>query len=96
MNTQTQPQQTEPLLTVAQAVQVLRQRRPDMPELSLATLSQLGKDCTLCANVWRRPTGKVDVVGKNWPSEKSYTFDVIREAFARNPATKAYVPEVQS
>ena len=92
----TQPQQTEPLLTVAQAVQVLRQRRPDMPELSTATLQQLGKDCTLVAGIYRRPTGKVDVVGKRWPSEKSYTFDVIREAFTRNPATKAYVPEVQS
>lgn len=94
MNTQTNDHPI--MLTVAQAVQVLRARRPDMPELSMATLQQLGKDCTLCANVWRRPTGKVDVVGKRWPSEKSYTFDVIREAFTRNPATKAYVPEVQS
>lgn len=83
----------EPLITVAQAVAMLRQRRPDMPELDLPTLSRLGRDCSLAARVWNRPTGVVEVIGRPWPTEKSYTFDVIREAFRLHPATRDYIPQ---
>lgn len=83
----------EPLMTVADAVAALRQRRPDLPVLDVGTLNKLGRDCSLVARTWLRPTGVVEVTGKRWSSEKSYTFDVIREAFSRNPATRDYVPQ---
>lgn len=87
----------EPMITVAQAVEALRQLRPDMPHLDLPTLSRLGRDCSLAARSWRRPTGVVQVTGKTWATEKSYTYDVIREAFRLHPATREYMPkEAQS
>lgn len=87
----------EPLMTVADAVAALRQQRPDLPPLDRGTLSKLGKDCSLYARVKKRPTGVVQVYGKNWPTEKAYTFDTLREAFRLHPATRDYVPqEVQS
>lgn len=85
----------EPLMTVAQAAAALRTQRPDMPMLDIGTLSRLGKDCSLAARAMGRPTGTVPVVGKRWPSEKSYTFDVLREAFRLHPATRDYVTVVQ-
>lgn len=87
----------EPLMTVADAVAALRQQRPDLPMLDVGTLSKLGRDCSLYARVKNRPTGVVQVVGKRWPTEKSYTYDTLREAFRLHPATRDYVPqEVQS
>ncbi|NEK74946.1 MAG: hypothetical protein G3W63_19475 [Xanthomonas euvesicatoria] len=83
----------EPLMTVAQAVTALRQHRPDLPDLDIGTLNRLGRDCSLYARVKHRPTGVVEVVGKPWPTEKSYTFDTLREAFRLHPATRDYVPQ---
>lgn len=85
--------QNELTWTVEKAASFLKLERP----LDRATLSRLGKDCSLVARVWKRPTGVVPVVGKAWPSEKSYTKDVLMEAFRRHPVTRDYVPqEVQS
>lgn len=81
----------EPHMTVAQAVQHLQ----GCPALQLAELSQLGRDCSRVARIWGAPTGSVPVVGKRWPSEKSYTFDVLKEVFSRNPSTAAYMPKEQ-
>lgn len=78
-------------MTVAQALQYLDGKVPR--EFSLAELSALGKDCSRVARIWGAPTGTVPVVGKRWPSEKSYTFDVLKEVFSRNPSTKAYMPK---
>lgn len=79
----------EPQMTVAQAVQHLQ----GCPALGIGELSALGKDCSRVARIWGAPTGTVPVVGKRWPSEKSYTFDVLKEVFSRNPSTKAYMPK---
>lgn len=79
----------EPLMTVEQAVAYLPLPFP----LDRGTLSKLGKDCSLAARAMRRPTGVVPVIGKAWPTEKSYTFDVLREAFRLHPATRDYLPK---
>lgn len=78
----------EPLMTVVEAIQYL----PGLPALDRGTLSKLGRECSLAARAMRRPTGTVPVIGKAWPSEKSYTFDVLREVFRLNPATRDYLP----
>lgn len=83
----------EQLITVEQAAGYLRKSNPDMPELSLRDLQQLGKDCVLYSNIKGLPVGQVAVTGKAWPTEKAYTFEAIREAFRLHPATKAYVPQ---
>lgn len=88
----------EPLFTVAQAVAQL-QRDRGLPRLEIGVLMKLGKDCSLAARAMRRPTGMIAVTGQRWTSEKTYTTDVIREAFRLHPATRAYLPplpEVQS
>ena len=77
----------EPLMTVEQAAATLPLPAP----LDRGTLCRLGKDCSLAARAMGRPTGVVAVYGKPWPTEKSYTFDVLREAFRLHPATRAYV-----
>ncbi|WHB31221.1 hypothetical protein [Xanthomonas phage NEB7] len=87
MNAYTQ----EPMWTVEQAAQWL----PGVT-LDRGTLSRLGKDCSLVVRIWKRPTGVVPVVGKAWSSEKSYTRDVLIEAFSRHPATRAAMVGVQS
>ena len=81
----------EPQMTVAQALQHLQ----GCPRVSLGELQILGKEATLVAHIWGAPTGTVPVVGKRWPSEKSYTFDVLKEVFSRNPSTAAYMPKEQ-
>lgn len=81
----------EPQMTVAQAVQHLQ----GCPVLGLEDLQKLGKECVTVARIWGAPTGSVPVVGKRWPSEKSYTFDVLKEVFSRNPSTAAYMPKEQ-
>lgn len=93
MNAQT----NEPLMTVADAVAALRQKRPDLPALDNRVLQQLGKDCVLYSRVKDLPVGTVEVFGKRWPTEKAYTFAALREAFRLHPATRDFVPqEVQS
>lgn len=85
------------MMTVADAVAALRQQRPDLPDLDMRVLQQLGKDCVLYSNVKGLPVGTVQVYGKRWPTEKAYTFAALREAFRLHPATRDFVPqEVQS
>lgn len=79
----------EPLWTVEQAVGFLQLPWP----LDRKTMAQLGRDCSLAARAMGRPTGVVMVYGKPWPTEKSYTRDVIREAFRLHPATRDYLPK---
>lgn len=86
----------EPLMTIEQAVNALRAQVPAMPMLERGTLSKLGKDCSLAARAMRRPTGVVQVFGKSWPTEKAYTFDVLREAFRLHPATRDWLAQVKS
>lgn len=81
----------EPLLSVAQAYAHL----VDAPPADVALLRKLGHEANLAARAMRRPTGTVPVVGKPWPSEKSYTFDVLREVFRLNPATAPYMPKTK-
>lgn len=80
----------ELMWTVEQAARFL-----DLPAeaTSRATLAALGRDCTLLARVWNRPTGVAQVTGKPWPTEKTYTRDVIQEVFRRHPATAPHVPQ---
>lgn len=80
--------QTEQMLSVKQAVAFLKLPAP----LDRATLSKLGKECSMVARIHRRPTGTVEVIGEAWPTEKTYTHDVLREVFRLNPATAPYVP----
>ncbi len=54
--------------------------------------ARLGKECSMVARIHRRPTGTVEVVGEAWPTEKTYTHDVLREVFRLNPATAPYMP----
>ena len=80
--------QTEQMLSVKQAVDFLK-----LPEsLDRGTLSKLGKECSMVARIHRRPTGTVEVFGEAWPTEKTYTHDVLREVFRLNPATAPYMP----
>lgn len=72
----------ETTYTVAQAVHALGL------SLDIGTLGKLGKECSTVARSWGRPTGVVPVYGKRWPSEKSYTADVVQEVFRLNPATR--------
>lgn len=83
----------EILTTVEAAVTWLRQAS-GMPALDRATMSRLGKDCSLAARAMGRPTGVVPVYGKAWPSEKSYTADVLKEAFRLHPATREWLAKV--
>lgn len=76
-------------LTVAAAYGFL----VDAPPADMTLLRKLGYEASLCARANRRPTGSVPVVGKPWPTEKSYTFDVLREVFRLNPATAPYMPK---
>jgi len=95
MNAQTST--NEPLMTVADAVAALRQQRPDLPDLDMRVLQQLGKDCVLYSKHAKLQVGTVEVYGKRWPTEKAYTFAALREAFRLHPATRDFVPqEVQS
>ena len=87
MSTETHPT-PEPLWSVVQAATFLKTPAP----LDRVTLAQLGKDCTMVARIWKRPTSTVATPDKPWPSEKTYTRDVILEAFRRHPATRDYVP----
>lgn len=82
--------QTENLLmsSVKQAVGFLKLPAP----LDRSTLSKLGKECSMVARIHRRPTGTVEVFGEAWPTEKTYTHDVLREVFRLNPATAPYMP----
>lgn len=73
----------EPAWTIEQAVSYLPLPSP----LPLATLSKLGKEASLAARAMRRPTGVVATPDKPWPTEKSYTRDVLAEVFRLNPAT---------
>lgn len=82
----------EPMFTVAQTVAFLQQNH-GLPHLELGVLMKLGKDCSLAARAMRRPTGSVAVTGQRWTSEKTYTRDVIREAFRLHPATRDYLPK---
>jgi hypothetical protein len=57
-------------------------------------LQQLGKDCSMLCKVrgygWAlRPTP-----GKEWPNERAYPFEVIKEVFLMNPDTAPYVRAV--
>lgn len=81
----------EPLWTVAQAVGFLNLPAP----LSIGDLSKLGKECSMVARIKFRPTGVVPVIGQRWPTEKSYTRDVLNEVFRLNPATRDYMPKEQ-
>lgn len=85
----------EPLQTVEAAVQWLA-TTVGMPLPDRATLSKLGRDCSLCARSRRRPTGVVAVIGKPWPTEKSYTADVMREVFGLHPYTRDWLDKVTS
>lgn len=76
----------ETLTSVRQTVEWLR-AHTGMPALDLATLSRLGKDCSLAARAMGRPTGETPVYGQRWSSEKTYTADVLREAFRLHPVT---------
>jgi len=80
--------QTEQMLSVKQAVGFLKLPAP----LDRNTLSKLGKECSMVARIHRRPTGTVEVFGEAWPTEKTYTHDVLREVFRLNPATAPYMP----
>lgn len=83
--------QNEPLWTVKQALEWL----PTWETIPRATLADLGRDCSRVARIWKRPTGVVPVIGQPWPSEKSYTSDVLREVFSRHPATRDAYKETQ-
>lgn len=85
-------ERTPVMFTVEQAAAHLKLPAP----LDRKTLAALGRDCSLAAKVWNRPTGTRDVVGQPWPTVKTYTADVIREAFRRHPATRDYVPQEQT
>ena len=80
----------EAMQTVEQAVSWLI-ARTGMPRPDRGTMSKLGKDCSLAARAMRRPTGVVKVYGKAWPSEKSYTSDVLGEAFRLHPYTRDWL-----
>lgn len=77
-----------PMWTVEQATRGLK----GAPALGRGTLSKLGRECTLLAKLWGRPTGQVEVTGQNWTHVKSYTADVLKEVFRLNPATSPYMP----
>lgn len=64
---------------------------PGAPPADMALLRKLGHEASLAARAMRRPTGTKAVIGKPWPFEKTYTFDVLREVFRLNPATAPYV-----
>lgn len=83
--------ENELTLTVAAAYGFLK----GAPAADMALLRKLGHEASLAARAMRRPTGVVPVVGKPWPSEKSYTFDVLREVFRLNPATAQYMPKTE-
>lgn len=92
MTTETTPEPSyEILWSVAQAATYIKTPEP----MDRTTLAQLGKDCSLVARIWGRPTSTVATPDKPWPSEKTYTRDVILEAFRRHPATRDYVPSNQ-
>lgn len=80
------------LWTVEQAVNYLPLPAP----LERATLSKLGRDCAMLSRIWGHPIGQVEVFGKSWSHEKSYTSDVLQEVFSRHPATSAYVPKKEA
>lgn len=80
---------TPTLWTVEQAVSYLPLPAP----LERTTLSKLGRDCAMLSRIWGHPIGQVEVFGKSWSHEKSYTRDVLQEVFSRHPATQAYVPK---
>lgn len=80
----------EPLQTVEEAALWLA-RTVAMPFPDRAALSKLGKDCSLAARAMGRPTGTRQVVGKPWPTEKTYTADVLNEAFRLNPTTQSWL-----
>jgi hypothetical protein len=73
----------EPLWRVAVAAAYLNLPAP----LDRATLSKLGRDCSMVARIKRRPTGVESVQGQPWPTEKAYTRDVLEEVFRLHPAT---------
>lgn len=75
--------------TVAQAVSFLKLPEPLPP----AVLNKLGRDCALAARAMQRPIGKIEVFGKRWTHENTYTADVLREAFRLHPATRDHVPK---
>ena len=86
----------EQLWSIKQAVAHLRDANGNPPPLTRGDLSKLGRDCSMVARIWKRPTGSVPVVGESWTSEKSYTSDVLLEVFRIHPATKAYVSAKES
>lgn len=79
----------EPMMTVEQAVAFLKLPAP----LGRGDLSKLGRECSMVARIHKRPTGQVEVFGQNWSHVKSYTYDVLKEVFRLNPATKDYLPK---
>lgn len=86
----------EPMQTIEQTVRWLVDKT-GMPWPDRGTMSKLGKDCSLAARAMGRPTGVVDVVGKNWSTEKAYPADVLREGFRLHPYTAAwYAKAMQS
>lgn len=85
----------EPLMTVAQAVKLLSQAT-GLPPQPVGVLSKLGRDASMAARAMGRPTGMIPVVGQRWDSEKTYTLDVLKEVFRRNPITASYYAKVQS
>lgn len=58
------------------------------PAVQLDVLRTLGSDASRCARIWKRPTGTKPTPHQPWPSEKTYTLDVLREVFRLNPATR--------
>ncbi|UUR56241.1 hypothetical protein [Xanthomonas phage pXoo2107] len=90
MNDTQQPK----MMSVAAAVDALRSLRPDLPPITQAQLQKLGKDCTLYSRIKDLPLGAVTVYGKDWNTERTYTYDAIREVFLLNPATRDYVPKL--
>lgn len=79
----------EPTWTIAEAVHWLAIPMP----LGRGTLSKLGRDCSMVSRIRKRPIDVVPVIGKDWPSEKAYTRDVLTEVFRLHPATKDYVQQ---
>lgn len=89
MNT---PAETPTLYTVEEASRWLTCDQP----IPLPLLQKLGKDCSMVSRIWKAPTGVKPTPDKPWPQEKTYTAEVIKEVFGKNPATRDHLPQVAS
>jgi hypothetical protein len=58
----------------------------------MALLQRLGKDCSMVSCLHKQPTGSKPTPEKRWPSERTYTADVIRLVFKTCPDTAPYLP----